>query len=208
MTKASPAQQVLRFRSWGGARPGAGRKALRRLGRVPHLSRPVHRARHPVHLTLRFASGLPSLRSQVIGGLIRRAFKDTWRRWFRVVHHSIQTNHLHLLVEAEDSKALSRGASALIVRIARRLNALLGRKGSVFPERYHGHELTTPREVRHAIAYVLLNAHRHRVIRNGLDPYSSGTTFDGGATSPSRGARRLPPTRRRGYSQLGGADMG
>ena len=171
-------QLALRFRSWGGARSGAGRKPRRRVGGVPHQTRPVHVVRHPVHVTLRLRGGLPSLRSQVIAALIRRAFKDSSRRWFRVVHYSIQSNHLHLLVEADDRVALSRGSAALSIRLARRLNALLGRKGVVFPERYHARSLKTPREVRNAIVYALLNAHKSvhgsdrgaRGTRPSLDP--------------------------------------
>ena len=150
-----------------------------RAGAVRHTARPAHCARHPLHVTLRVARGLPTLRSQVLAGLVRRSLRDTWRRWFRVIHFSIQSNHLHLLIEAEDGKALSRGASALCIRIARRLNALLVRRGTVFPERYHAHPLKTPREVRNALVYVLLNAHKHNVLENGHDPYSSGAAFDG-----------------------------
>jgi REP element-mobilizing transposase RayT len=144
-----------------------------------------------VHVTLRVGPGLPSLRSQVLGGLVRRALRDTWRRWFRVIHFSIQSNHLHLLVEADDGKALSRGSAALTIRIARRLNALLRRSGTVFPERYHDRPLKTPREVRNAIVYVLMNAYKHNVVLNGLDPYSSGATFDGWRDIATSG--RAPP---------------
>jgi REP element-mobilizing transposase RayT len=179
MNAASARQLELCFRSWGGARPGAGRSARLRAGAVRHTARPTHCARHPLHVTLRVAPGLPTLRSQVLAGLVRRAFRDTWRRWFRVIHFSIQSNHLHLLIEAEDGRAVSRGTSALCIRIARRLNALLVRRGTVFPERYHAHPLKTPREVRNAIVYVLLNAHKRNVLETGLDPYSSGAAFDG-----------------------------
>ena len=190
-----PAQQLaLCFRSWGGARPGAGRKRRRTMGGVRHVARRAHCARHPVHITLRLAPGLPSLRSQVVGGLVLRALRDTWRRWFRFVHFSIQSNHLHLLVEADDRKALSRGCSALTIRIAHRLNALLERREAVFPERYHDHLLKTPREVRNALVYVLLNAHKHSVVLSGLDPYSSGAMFDGWRDVPT--TERAPPVAR------------
>jgi REP element-mobilizing transposase RayT len=195
MAKMSSRQLALRFRSWGGARPGAGRKPQWRRGGVSHRARPLHCARHPVHITLRLGPGLPSLRSQVVGGLVQRALRETWRRWFRVIHFSIQSNHVHLLVEAGDNNALSRGSSALTIRVARRLNALLGRRGTVFPERYHHRPLKTPREVRNALVYVLLNAHKHSVVLKGLDPYSSGAAFDGWRdVAPPDG--RAPPNGR------------
>ena len=67
----------------------------------------------------------------------------------------------------------------LSVRIARRLNALWKRAGSVFAERYHDVILRTPRQVRNAVRYVLLNARKHGAAPPGIDPYSSGPWFDG-----------------------------
>jgi hypothetical protein len=47
------------------------------------------------------------------------------------------------------------------VRITRAINKLLGRKGRFWADRYHRHDLGTPREVRSAIRYVLLNLFKH-----------------------------------------------
>ncbi len=104
---------------------------------------------------------------------------------FAVARFSVQGNHVHLLVEADHAVALASGMKAVSVRIARSLNRIMGRRGAVFSDRYHAHALRTPREVRNALAYVLLNQRSH-VIRNGrpapvpaLDPYSSAAAFDG-----------------------------
>jgi putative transposase len=102
-------QGELRFgRNWGGRREGAGRKKGRRSG-VAHRTRPVHKGRHPVHVTLRARRQLPSLRKQVLFIAIRRAFGKTARSWFRIVHFSVQQAHVHLLVEADDKTSLTRG---------------------------------------------------------------------------------------------------
>lgn len=175
----------LRTRTWGGARKGAGRKAAgpRRVG---HRERPALAARHPLHVTLRLEKGLPSVRQKRLFKVIKRAVRDGNHRFgFRVVHYSVQSNHLHLVTEAKDKDALSRGMKGLQVRIARGLNALLSRRGRVFSDRYHARALKTPREVRNALAYVLLNARRHaaqagrRFAPSWLDPFSSGACFDG-----------------------------
>jgi REP element-mobilizing transposase RayT len=84
---------------------------------------------------------------------------------FRLVHFSIQGNHLHLVVEADDVQRLSRGLQGLATRIARRLNRLMGRKGKVFADRYHAHALRTPTEVANALAYVLGNFAVHAARR-------------------------------------------
>jgi hypothetical protein len=67
----------------------------------------------------------------------------------------------------------------LLVRIARGLNRLWNRRGSVLDDHYHARALKTPREVRNALVYVLQNARKHGVRMNGADPCSSGVSFDG-----------------------------
>ncbi|MFZ5889691.1 MAG: hypothetical protein ACOY0T_01370 [Myxococcota bacterium] len=99
---------------------------------------------------------------------------------FRVCIFSVQSNHLHLIVEAATHRALIEGMRGVSIRIARRLNRLLGRRGQLFAERWHGHALTSPREVRHAIVYVLANAYKHGAREAGLiDPFSSAPFFTG-----------------------------
>lgn len=97
----------------------------------------------------------------------------------RLPHYSPQTNHLHMIAEASDENALSRGMQGLLVRVARALNRLWARKGSVFADRYHARQLRTPREVRNALVYVLHNARHHGLSVPGVDPFSSGRWFDG-----------------------------
>ena len=105
-------------------------------------------------------------------------------RGFRLVHYSVQKDHLHLIVEAKDRRSLSRGMQGLTIRLARRLNALWQRRGKVFTDRYHAVQLTSPRQVRHVLEYVLCNHRRHAYKRSGkllpkthLDPYSSAPHF-------------------------------
>lgn len=180
-------QHELVFKSWGGSRGGAGRKPAGPRSRVAHDARPRHCARHPVHLTVRLRSGLPTLRRQDARAAISRAFARGRDRFgFRLAHFSLQSNHLHLLAEAGDGRALSRGMQGLLVRIARALNALWKRSGSVFADRFHARALTTPREVRAALVYVLHNARHHGIQLLGVDPYSSGPWFDGWTSNVAR----------------------
>jgi REP element-mobilizing transposase RayT len=88
---------------------------------VAHIKRPRLAARHPVHVTMRLGPGLPSLRRQRTLELLVRAFGAVRERVeFRLAHFSIQTNHLHLIVEARDEAALGRGIQGLGVRLAPR----------------------------------------------------------------------------------------
>ncbi|HEY6912282.1 MAG TPA: transposase [Myxococcales bacterium] len=99
-------------------------------------------------------------RAKVVEAALRAARE---RFGARIIHYSIQGNHLHLIVEAESPEALARAMQGLATRLARRLNKLSGRRGAVFADRYHSHPLKTPREAKHAVRYVLAN-HRHHTL--------------------------------------------
>jgi len=67
----------------------------------------------------------------------------------------------------------------LTIRIAKRLNRVMGRRGAVFADRYHEHVLRSPSEVARALAYVLGNFAVHARRRGDwsvgveIDPYCS-----------------------------------
>src|SRR6185369_9298482 len=124
-------------RGWGGRRKGAERKPSGRRVGVAHRARPEHKRRHPVHVTLRARGRLPSLREQVLFFEIRRCISLASRAEYRVLHFSVQSDLVHLMVEADDKRALGRGTTGLEVRVARRLNVLLGKKGRFWGDRYH-----------------------------------------------------------------------
>jgi REP element-mobilizing transposase RayT len=169
----------------GGRRPGAGRKPGPN-PRIRHRSRGTLAARFPCHVTLRVRDDVPSLRTVRVVREIERTFAAACdRQEFRLVHYSLQANHAHLVVEAEHERALGRGMKALGARLARAVNRVFHRSGPVLTDRYHVRVLRTPREVRNAVAYVLLNARRHaakagrRISRAfAVDPASSGRWFD------------------------------
>jgi len=139
---------------------------------VPHRSRDALGSRYPVHVTLRVNRQLGNLRRRGTYQLIEKAFRaGSDRLGFRLAHFSVQRDHLHLICEAKDATRLSRGVKGLSVRVARKLNAHVGRRGRVFTDRYHTHILRTPREVRNALNYVLQNHIRH-ARRAGRTPMS------------------------------------
>ena len=168
----------------GGARKGAGRKASGRRVGVPHRARARHQARHPVHVTMRARDGLPSFRGdQLLRKAIQGAIGLSEKPSFRVVHFSVQSNHLHLIVEADDERALSRGMQGLSIRMARAAHRALGHGGTIFSDRYHAHQLRSPREIRAALLYVLQNWAKHGP-GGDYDPGSSALWFDGWTRLP------------------------
>src|SRR5688572_20972013 len=166
-------------RTRGGRRKGAGRKRVGRR-RTPHLARPTHNARHPVHITLRARQGLPSLRGSGICQVVKDALAASSKDWFRVLEFSVQRDHVHLIAEADNTACLSSGARGLSVRVAFAINKALGRTGGVWGDRYHARPLKTPMEVRNAKIYVLMNVKKHQPdLVPGVDPCSTGTSFRG-----------------------------
>jgi REP element-mobilizing transposase RayT len=140
---------------------------------------------------MRAREGLPSFRRDK---LVLKALKDALagghKPAFRVVHFSVQSNHLHLIAEASDKDSLSRGMQGLTVRMARAVNRAFNGRGTVFADRYHAHELKTPRETRAALLYVLQNWVRHGS-GGAYDPLSSAFWFDGWSIPPA--TRASPP---------------
>ena len=133
-------------------------------------------------MTLR--ARIAPLRTQFVFPTVRLALRRAARRdpeRFRLLHYSVQRDHVHLIVEAADKRALSTGIQGLAIRVARYVNDLLGRRGALWADRWHGRALRTPREVRNALAYVLCNFRKHdaRRAQPGIDPFSSGAWFDG-----------------------------
>src|SRR4030095_16891043 len=170
---------------------------------LPHVVRPKLDRHQPMHVTLRIARGVPSLRSQLLTTRVRRALQGARKKTeaqaqvrdapFQIVHFGIEGNHLHLVVEALSRDGLSRGVQGLEVRIARAVNGALGRKGKVFADRYHRRDLGSPTEVRNVLNYVLNNARKH-VRHIGHVAYveasTSGEGFDGWS-EPVEGYRWL-----------------
>ena len=180
---------------WGGRRAGAGRPRTK--GVVPHARRPFHEKSHPTHVTVRVVKKLGTLRrGRVIAAVMKRlrrvahapAFAAR-RQSFRVVHFSVMHDHVHLVVEASSARALSRGMQGLLAWLARDVNRKLGRRGKLFAERFHSRDLSTPREIRNALAYVYTNKAKHHdypkwmphrigMVEEGIDPCSSAGWAD------------------------------
>jgi REP-associated tyrosine transposase len=182
--KTSAGRQVaFQFRTWGGRRAGAGPKSTREKAALPHRTRIEFKPYQPVHVTLRVAGHVWNLRSQRSFTVIRAALEASRRRRdVRVTHFSVQGNHIHLIVEPEDKRALANGVRALSIRLARGLNRMMGRIGPVFEDRHHVHVLRTLAEARNAVRYAVGNFESHaarrgeRVSGRWVDPFSSDAT--------------------------------
>jgi putative transposase len=175
----------------GGKRRHAGRKPKGRRAGSPHLERPALAARYPVHVVLRVVEAVGNLRRRRTYQAIRTAtYAVAERDSFRIVHLSIQRTHVHLIVEADDKRALARGMQGFQISAAKHLNRAISkdrpgprRRGTVFPDRYHAEIIKSPRQARHTLAYVMNNWRKHGEDRIGrmrawkIDWFSSAIHF-------------------------------
>src|SRR5882672_10761256 len=180
-------QQAL-FRR-GGKRRGAGRKPTGPRASERHAARPDFKPYHALHVVMRVAPSVGTLRCRRMYKAMREAtITAALRDRFRIVHVSLQRNHVHLLVEAEHKAALASGMQGFAISAARHVNTALchgerPRRGKVFADRYHVEVITTPTQARHAIKYVINNWRKHREDQHGLastwlvDPFSSSISF-------------------------------
>jgi len=153
-----------------------------------------------MHITFRGRRGLPSFRSELLSAAFADVIRRTNARYddFRVTEFSVQHDHVHALVEADDHAALSRGMRSLMIRAALRFNRVLGReRGKLWGDRYHRRDLKTPRQVRNALVYVLANDKKHhrmvgRVSTRARRRRASrvGSRIGSGPSSPRRWCRR------------------
>lgn len=150
------------FRGRGGRRPGAGRKRRpENAGLLPHVARPALKRHTPVLVTMRAVRAAPPMRTQSVAVAVLRELARSSTKGFRLLHYSIQGDHLHLLAEADDGHAFSRGMQRLASRVALAVNAIGRRRGRLWRERYHRRDLTSPRQFRNSLVYVVFNARKH-----------------------------------------------
>ncbi len=113
MARASKqGQQAFEFKTWGGKRKGAGRPAKATRPSEPHKRRERFTQPTALHVTLRVIDGVGKLRRRAIYQAVGRAVISVLPRAdFRIVHLSLETDHVHVICicEADNDGALTSG---------------------------------------------------------------------------------------------------
>lgn len=180
MRKARAGEQIPMFDASGAPAPRAkkprkrrrgvalGRRPqAKRIGFVPHKPRDAHDRHHPVHVSMRRVERAPSFRSERIFRTILGQLARLKRRGVRVVHYSVQHDHLHLIVEGESRLDISSQMRKLFSSIALAVNDVAKRRGSLFRDRHHRVELDNPTKTRNALVYVVFNDRKHHAQNGG-----------------------------------------
>jgi hypothetical protein len=142
--------------------------------RIWHRSRPTLPAGKPLHVTLKSDhKSIATFRKKIVYKEIRAAMKRARLLGVRIVAYTVQRDHLHLLLEANNSLELGNAMRAMSISLSKRLSFLNGKKLKVFKQRYHLHILNSLREIRHAIKYIFSNGKKHGATNSHGDWYSS-----------------------------------
>lgn len=149
----------------GGRRPGAGRKRIHSKG-VSHRVREKVNKKTPLHINFRYKT---QIRNKEALRVLKRAILNARAKGLMVIHYSLQSNHIHIIVESVNNAVLTTGMRSLTVTIAKGI-----KKGKIQLERYHLHVLKSVQEAKNAIRYVLFNQQKHENKKQSfIDEYCS-----------------------------------
>jgi REP element-mobilizing transposase RayT len=162
-----------KVKGWGGKRTNAGRK--NRTGKVSHGKRKAIDLKKPMHITMKFDRVY--LRNRATLKAFKNAVKEAKGFCLYVVHYSIQNDHIHMIVEAKDNESMARGMKSLCGRFGKIIRSVIGGSGPVFKGRFHQEVITSPTQMKRALAYVLLNTAKHMKVFDHIDAFSSGWAF-------------------------------
>ncbi len=137
---------------WGGRRTGSGRTRKQSKG-VSHRTREKITNRLPAHINLKYRI---SIRNKDFLRILKRAILNSRKKGLRIIHYSVQSNHIHFIIEAENNRKLESGMRSLTVTMAKGLA-----RGKVQLQRFHLHVLKSLRETKNAVRYVVFNEQKH-----------------------------------------------
>ncbi len=144
---------------------------------MSHAKRPMVKSGTPVHITLKLRKGVANLRSREVFAGFKISARGAARFDFKIIHFSIQADHVHVVAEAASNKALAQGMRSFGGRLGKWVRRIVGGVGPVFAGRYHVNVLANPTKMKNALAYVLQNHAHHRKVLKHLDEFSSAVYF-------------------------------
>ena len=141
----------------GGRRPSSGRNRIHSKG-VSHRPRELITSRTPVHINFKVST---YIQSKAALEILTYAINKAQTHNLNIIYYALQSNHIHLIAEATNNQALTKGMRSLTISFVKRIQKLKGIHESIQVERYHLHVLKCPKEVEYAVYYVLNNELHH-----------------------------------------------
>ena len=148
----------------------AGRIAIHDKG-IRHTKREEILRPSPLHLTIKLKKA--NIQNKVILNGLRHAIMRARLQGLKIIHFSLEKNHVHLYVESQNNEILGRAMKAFGVSLVKKINRHFKTNGSCYKTRYHLHILRSATEVKRVIHYILNNGIKHRRTSSLIDPYNS-----------------------------------
>ncbi len=149
-----------------------GRKAINDKG-IRHISRDRIFNPTSLHLTIKVRENKADIKTKLILKALHHAIKRARLKRLRVIHYTLEYNHLHLLVECDNHKRLGKGMQAFGISIAKAINRIKLLKGAVYKHRYHLRKITSGRDLKNVLHYIFNNGIKHKRATSIIDPYNS-----------------------------------
>ncbi|MBC7712718.1 MAG: transposase [Rhizobacter sp.] len=151
---------------------GAGRKAIHDKG-IRHIEREAIKKDTVLHLTLKITREKAALKNKMILKCLHHSIKKARGLGLKVIQYTLEYDHIHLLVEASDKVQLGIGMQSLGISLSKGINKIKAQKGKVFKNRYHFRKLSTPKEIKNVLNYILGNGIKHKETTSIVNPYNS-----------------------------------
>lgn len=152
---------------------GAGRPALHDIG-IRHLKRAQINRPMPLHLTIKLKKAYMQNGQNVQNKhILKHAIKRARIMGLKIVHYSLEHDHVHLYTECESNVILTKAMKAFGVSLAKNINKYFSSKGQVYKTRFHLRILKSASEVKNVINYILKNGIKHKRANSIFDPYNS-----------------------------------
>jgi REP element-mobilizing transposase RayT len=148
----------------------AGRPAIQDRG-IRHTKREEIRRETPLHLTIKLIRA--DVQNKTVLKALRHAILRARLQGLRIIHYSLEHDHIHLYAESDDNKILARAMKALGGSLIKKINKYFKVKGRCYKTRYHLRILRSATEVKNVINYILKNGIKHKRTKSVIDPYNS-----------------------------------
>jgi REP element-mobilizing transposase RayT len=150
----------------------AGRTAIHDKG-IRHISREDIKKPTSLHLTIKVRENKADIKNKQILKALHHSIKRARMKRLKIVHYTLEYNHIHLLVEAEIKQLVHQGMQAFGISLAKKINTIKRLKGTVYKHRYHLRKINSPRDLKNVLHYIFNNGIHHKRTSNVLDSYNS-----------------------------------
>jgi REP element-mobilizing transposase RayT len=153
-------------------RKGAGRPAIHDPG-IRHTGRPKLKKSASLHLTVKVRKNKADIKNKSILMILKRAIQNARKQGLKVIHYTLEYDHVHLLIEADNNFVLGKGMQAFGVTMAKAINRAKKLSGSVYKTRYHFRQITGTKELKNVMMYIFKNGLKHGTSKGLIHEFNS-----------------------------------